>query len=501
MIMIKYLKSFAFLLSFIMAAGISFSGYAQETVPGTNIIQAGNLLETVTYLSSPDLEGRAPGSTGYYTAVRYMSGKFVKLGLKPLPEGGFSQMLPVEYCHITENPELDLVENGTTIKSFKLGEDFVCRGQTGFGNVTGNLVFCGYGISEPSFGYDDYAGADVKGKIVLVFKQNPAWKIEGADLGKMMTRYKENKAAEHGAAALIFVSTPRMKDPQKPIGSIMDGDGNYDEDFPALQISISVADELLTGKPFDLKSLQQQIDTLKKPLVLDINKSLHISVKGEYFKDRQSMNVVAFLPGSDEKLSSEYLVIGAHLDHVGKQGKDLYFPGANDNASGSAAVAAIAEAFTKNGVKPKRSIIFVLYTSEEQGLFGSKYFVENCPVAKEKIVAAINLDCVGYGDSIQVGAGKSAPKLWSMAWKQDSVTSKLMSPATWEGGGADLEALYQAGIPGLYFVTRNSYAHLHLPSDKPATLNKDLYEKLVRLAYGVAYKVAMGEYQKEVLKK
>jgi hypothetical protein len=236
---------FIFLLALFLEAGTVCTVFAQEETSGIEMIKSADLMETVNYLASPDLEGRAPGSEGYFKASLYMAARLAKQGLKKIDSVGWFQEVIVGYCQITEDPELHRVENGKDIKTFILGTDFICRGQTGFGDVTGNMVFCGYGISEPSFGYDDYAGMDVKGKIVMVFKQNPAWPIKGLDLGKLLPRYKENKAAEHGAAAIVFVSTPMAKEPQKPIGSLMDGEGIYNENLPAVHIDIKVADELL----------------------------------------------------------------------------------------------------------------------------------------------------------------------------------------------------------------------------------------------------------------
>jgi hypothetical protein len=496
----KIKNSAGFLLPFIIVAGTFFSCHAQQIIPGTEVIKASDLMETVTYLASPEIEGRRAGSDGYYKAADHMAGLFAGMGLQQCSKEGYMQNLMVEYANISSNPEFMRMENGLAVKNYLLGTDFVCRGMTGFADVTGEVVFCGYGISEPALGYDDYANIDVKGKIVLVFKQNPSWEIKGFDAGDKYNRYRANVAAAHGAVALILVSTPLAENPQKPIGSVMDGSGTYNESFPQIHVDIPVAEELLlTSGKQTLKDLQKKIDSLKSPSSLPLNCTVRINVQGEYIKERNSMNVVFCLPGSDPVLSKEYVVIGAHLDHVGKQGDKLYFPGANDNASGSASVLEIARAFVMGNVKPKRSVIFILFTSEEQGLLGSKYFVDHCPVPKENIAAMINLDCVGSGDSIQVGAGKANPVLWNMAWKQDSVTSKLMARETWPGGGADLEAFYKADIPGLYFVTRHSYTHLHLPSDKPETLNKELYEKLVKLAYFVAYKVAMGDYTREKL--
>ena len=136
---------------------------------------------------------------------------------------------------------------------------------------------------------------------------------------------------------------------------------------------------------------------------------------------------------------------------------------------------------------------------KRQGLFGSKYFVENLKINPKKIVAMFNLDSIGYGDSIQVGNGKSSPELWSYANKTDEKFFNLMVENTWSGGGADLTPFYEKGIPGLYFVSKYSYDHLHLPTDTPGTLNPSLYEKIVKLVYLTAKEIADGNYIRETM--
>ncbi|MCX8011354.1 MAG: M20/M25/M40 family metallo-hydrolase, partial [Ignavibacteria bacterium] len=279
--------------------------------------------------------------------------------------------------------------------------------------------------------------------------------------------------------------------------SILDGEGIQDENFPQLHIDIDVANELLHFNKITLQEIQRRIDSTKSPFSFRLGSKVKFEVNAKYYKEKQTMNVVGMIEGSDKKLKDEYLVIGAHLDHVGSQANEIYAPGANDNASGSSAVLEIAEAFIKSGVKPKRSIIFVLFASEELGLFGSRHFVSNPPVPLEKIVAMINLDCVGFGDSIQVGNGKSAPILWQIAKSLDSVHTKQMVPNTWSGGGADASPFHDKGIPSLYFVTTNSYAHLHYTTDTPETLNQTLFENITKLAFLTASYIANGEYQRE----
>jgi aminopeptidase YwaD len=470
----------------------------KNNIPGIELISKQDLMKTVNFLASKELAGRLSGSDGYNKAAYYMSNEFRMLGLKPLGDNGYFQTFNVEYNQILPPVKLNLIKGGKVIKEFKIGRDYVCRGFSGSGKFTVPVVFCGYGISQPQNGYDDYAGIDVKEKVVICFKYNPGWKInDTTNWGNNLPREKSSIAAKHGAVGILFVSAPNEKNPQKTILSILHGEGTQDEKFPELHIDIQVADEFLSGCGYTLNELQAKIDSSKRPFSLGLTNSVGLEVHTKYSKEQPTMNVAGMLEGSDDKLRDEYLVIGAHLDHVGSQAGEIYAPGANDNASGSAAVLEIANAFVEGNVHPKRSVIFILFASEEIGMAGSTYFIEHSPVPLEKITAMINMDCIGYGDSIKVGNGKSAPHLWNIAKEQDSHFSKLMVKDTWSGGGADASPFYQKGIPCAYFVTTNSYEHLHYITDTPETLNKDLSEKITKLVYLTAYEVASGNYIKE----
>jgi len=279
----------------------------------------------------------------------------------------------------------------------------------------------------------------------------------------------------------------------------MHGEGTQQENFPQLHISLPLADELFINTKTTLKEIQKKIDSTKKPFSLNLNGTLEIEVNAKYKKEQQTMNIAGIIEGSDPELKNEYLIIGAHLDHVGEQADKLLFPGANDNASGSAAVLEIAKVYAKNQIKPKRSVIFVLFASEEQGMIGSEFFADHLPVPAEKIIAMFNLDCIGYGDSIQIGNGKSSPVLWYLARQTDSLYTNRMVELTWGGGGADASAFHNKSIPCLYFVSTNSYEHLHRPSDTYKTLNKKLFEKITQLAFLMSIQVANGYYKREVI--
>lgn len=480
---------------------ISLTTFSQTLIPGLNNLSKDSLLKTVTFLSSKEFDGRNPGTAGYDKAASFMAAQFKKIGLRPLGDSSYYQFLFVEGNEVVAPCLLNRFENGKISKEYKLGDDIVCRGFTGSGKINSPVVFCGYGICQPDNGYDDYEKVDVKNKIVMIFKPNPKWTIKDHSWPDDKERAKGLIALQHKASAVLYVSLPNDKNPQKTIGSTLHGKGVQLETLPQLHISFAVAEEFLSKSGYTLSQLQTLIDSLKKPQSLETVYDAELEVHANYISEVKTENIIGYIPGTDSLLKHQYVIIGAHLDHVGSQGGQIYFPGANDNASGSAAVLEIAKTFAKNNVKPKRSVIFILFASEEQGLMGSEYCADHLPVPVDSVVAMINMDCIGYGDSIQIGNGKSAPLLWKMIKTEDSLFTKQMVTRTWNNGGADLGAFHKKGIPGAYFVTTNSYDHLHYITDTPETLNLPLYESITKLAYITTYRLAMGEYKREKILK
>jgi len=487
----------AALLFFLMLCSAIIS--PQRMQGGLESINAEDLLQTVKILTSAEFDGRLPGSEGYNKAAEYAAQRFEQIGLLPAGDENYFQYLNVEYNKIDSPVVFKVITSESTV-SYELGKDFVLRGFTGSGNLNLPVAFCGYGLSRSDLGYDDYEEVDVKDKIVMVFKQNPSWKIKDSSWGQEYPREKSIVAYKHGAKGILFVSRPNDEKPQPLIGSVMHGEGEQILDFPQIHVSFKAANLLLNGSGFSIKECQSKIDKSKTPNSFITENKAGIKVRANYEKLTKTMNVIGLLEGSDPILKDEYLIIGAHLDHVGSQA-GLLFPGANDNASGSAGVLELAEAFQKSQLKPRRSILFVLFASEEQGLFGSKHFVENIKIDTNKIIAMFNLDCIGYGDSVQIGNGKSSPLLWKLVDSIDEKNSNLVVNDTWNGGGADATPFYEKGVPCLYFVSKYSYEHLHLPTDTPETLNPNLFESIVRLAYLTAREVTDGNYQRETTNK
>jgi len=468
--------------------------------PGLTTITTDDLLKTVEDLCAPELTGRLPGSDGYRLAASYIAKQFADLGLEPGGDDQYLQHFSIEYNQIQSPARLDLMKGGQAIKQYQLGDDYIGRGFTGAGTFTAPVVFCGYGISAPENGYDDLAEVEIDGKLVVAFKYAPQWQLGDNTWGnRHLPRVKSRLLADHGALGLLLVSFPDTGYVRPPIGSVLHGPGEQDTCFPQLHIDQHVAADLFIGSGITLAQLREQIDQTQEPHSRQLATEMSVEIHTEYVQDRDTYNVIGILRGSDPTLADEYLIIGAHLDHVGSQGGDIYFPGANDNASGSASVLEIAEAFIAGNVRPKRSLVFILFSGEEQGLNGARHYANHPAVPLDKTIAMFNLDCVAYGDSLRVGSGRTAPKLWQIARDLDAKVTQQMISGTWGGGGADATPFHEKGLPTLYFVTTNSYDHLHALTDKPETLNGPLHEKLTRLCYLTALHVANGLYKREEL--
>lgn len=471
---------------------ISFQLFGQDTKSDEK-----ELKTTIDFLCEDELKGRLPGQNGYNKAANYCADKFREFGLLPLSDSGFFQYFYVETNQILNGSEFYSILDKKKI-NYKLGRDYIFRGFTGSANFPDKkTVFCGYGISRPDLGYDDYASIDVRDKVVIVFKQQPIWRINDQNWGSGSPREKAALAELNGAVGIIFVSSPNITSPQSAIGSVFHGEGIQNEKFPQLHMELAITPDFFSGTEFTLSELQSIIDSTKKPFSLELPTETGINVATNYLSEARTMNVVGFLEGSDPVLKNEYIVIGAHLDHVGSQGDEVIFRGANDNASGSAAVLEIARILSRRKEELKRTLIFVLFSAEEQGLNGSTFFVENSPVPHEQITAMFNFDCVGHGDSLQVGNGFSCPVLWSIVKNKDKSGRNVVIERTWSGGGADATAFHNVEIPSLYFASSYSYTHLHKLSDTPETINYMLLKSLVDLAIESIVEIGGKKYKKE----
>ena len=388
---------------------ISFIGCETDNKPTTEVVEVekttiGNHIER---LASDEFLGRKPFTEGEVLTVNYLKDEFEKLGLSPGNGDSYFQDVPM--VEITGAPSEHMVISGKNEK-FNLDylKDFVAttnKAVTDVGLENSELVFAGYGVVAPEYGWNDYEGIDWKGKTAVVLINDPGFKSGDSTLfkGNEMTyygrwTYKYEEAARQGAAGVIILhDTEPASYGWNVIESSWTGARlTIASDLPKLEVESWISSESAQKmfeasamKGQDYKALSRTKDFKPTPLGLNVS----VSVKNEIKKD-VSKNVVAMIPGTDRK--DEVLIYSAHWDHLGV-GKpiegDSIYNGAIDNASGTAGLLAIAEAFKKSD-NTKRSIVFIALTGEEQGLLGSAFYAENPIFDPKKSVANINMDAL-----------------------------------------------------------------------------------------------------------
>jgi len=413
-------------LKILAAAAVLFSSCKNDKKLKTNIVEVdqttiGNHIER---LASDEFVGRKPFTEGEVKTVNYLKDEFEKLGL--LPGNGDSFFQDVPMIEITGTPSENMVISGKNGSfNLKLLKDFVATTNKTVTEVSlenSELVFAGYGIVAPEYGWNDYEGIDWKGKTAVVLINDPGFKSGDSTLfkGNEMTyygrwTYKYEEAARQGADGLIIIHDT---EPASYGWNVIESSGSgahliIESDLPLLYVESWISGES-AEKMFDASSMKEQdYKTIArnksfKPIPLNLNVSVNIKNK---IKKDVSKNVVALIPGTERK--DEFIIYSAHWDHfgIGKaiEGDSIY-NGAVDNASGTAGLLALAEAFKKSNVT-KRSIVFMAVTGEEQGLLGSAFYAENPIFNPKKTVANINMDAfnspepmkdltvIGYGQS------------------------------------------------------------------------------------------------------
>jgi hypothetical protein len=342
------------------------------------------------------------------------------------------------------------------------------------GNHSGELVFAGWGISAPDLGYDDYAGLDVKGKFVLCFRGTPDpadKRYEPYD----HHRFRMKTAKDKGALGIIYIYEEIASNPN----------GDWIAGFTPGEVTEKVADMILKEKGLTAAELRKDLLTYKKPLPFPLQAKASLKVEAKNFPDGIGYNVVGYVEGSDPNLKKECLVVGGHFDHNGLH-LGLLFPGADDNASGSAAVMEIAEAFSKLAKKPKRSIVFVLFGGEEKGLQGSTYFVEHLPPPFEKVNAMFNFDMVGEGDASGIGYSADFPELKTIVEDADQHVKTLRSANPIHGvgvRGSDFAPFFGKGIPCVSFHSNGPHLYYHQTGDTIYRINPDMLADVSRVAF------------------
>lgn len=437
------------------------------------------LLRHIQVLASDEYEGRLPGTAGEDKTVAYLSEQFRALGLAPgNPDGSYVQNVPM--VGITGTPSMQLTAGGKRI-TMHPKDDFVAashRFQAQVQVKDSPLVFVGYGVQAPEYGWDDYKGLDLRGKTIVMLINDPAipdpahpGELDPAMFkGKAMTyygrwTYKYEIAAKLGAAAAIIVhETEPAAYPWEVVRNSWGGeqfslkaaDGNMSHVAVQSWITLDKAKALFKASGLDFAQMKQAaLSRDFKPVLLKARVSFTID---NQMREVSSRNVLARLPGSDPKLAQETVIYSAHWDHFGRDpnlANDQIFNGAADNASGTAGLLAIAGAYTKLP-PPKRSILFLAVTGEEQGLLGSAYYARHPLYPLNKTLVDINMDVLntwGPSRDIQiVGSGQndSEDVLTQLAQLQGRVVNPDSNPEKGSYFRSDQFEFAKLGVPGLY---------------------------------------------------
>ena len=452
-------------------------------------------LEIIKLLSADGFEGRKSGLPGAERAAALVAENLASWGLEPAGDNGtFFQEFDVEGLFVVAPGASFLVRGGGRAQSFRgdggIFDEWSVAEFSGSGTIFEEIVLAGYGLRVPG-GYDDYAGADVRGKVVLINGGYPGkLKLpEGVDLS-VEKRVRDAKAL--GAAAVLVAPEPA------PIGRHTTYPAyarvpkeDHDPGFVVLGINEAVLDFIVDGLPLDHRTYYASLQAEGKPRPFATGLRANLEVKTEIVPKPRTRNVLARIRGTDKKVGDEVVILGAHMDHLGMSNASGPYNGANDNASGTAVVMEAARTMKANKVRPRRTIVFALWAAEEQGLLGSAHYVAHPVFPLTKTVANINLDMVGQGGpTIGFGGIHYSAELY------DLLKAKLPAEA-WTGftprygtGGSDHLSFLAEGVSAFHMVGLGDHLKGHHPGDDWELIKPELLDRSGRFLVAAALVLA-----------
>ena len=480
----------------------SFSAWTFE-IPSLPQSRDEALREHVRFLASEPLTGRGVDTAGIKLARDYIAREFAKYGLRPGGDNGtFLQAFDVPTGVIVKQPTTLVLGSEAPVK---LEREWTPLGLSDSGTVEADVVFAGYGITVKDYDYDDYAGLDVKGKIVLVLRYEPPPKDDKSPF-QNAPRYsshaalytKAANARDHGAAGMILVDLNHTGEEEKELLSTRRSLWRSNASVVAAQLKRRIVEQWLAPTGISLATLKEKIDSTQKPASLKLP-GLKASLSVTLEEIRQGAdNVIGILPGSDPGLKNENIVIAAHFDHLGfghygtrgASTEGQIHHGADDNASGTAVLLRVAERMASSNSKPARTIVFAAFSGEELGLHGSRHYVSHPPFPISSTKAMLNLDMVGRlrNDRLTVFGARSAKELSTTITEEASKLALRITES--DGiGRSDHMSFYTKKIPAVHFFT-GTHADYHRPSDTWDKLNIDGMGKVADLVLAATQRIA-----------
>ena len=508
----------------------AFSLFAAERP--TDYITQTDIKARMFFLASDEMAGRDAASPEAEITADYIASEFMRMGLKPAGDpGSYFQNFEMAIAKLDrEHTSLQAqisTRTGTSKKTFQLGHDFnYARQSVNPTMAAAPVVFAGYGVNAPEYGYNDFAGVDVRGKIVMALVREPqAEDSKSRFKGRFDTVhsyvwYKIEQVRKAGAAGLLLVNEAvphrKMRVASAPTNNWRPTPeyalaGSF-WDIPVFTVTQDVANELLAPAGKTVAAAQQTIDSTGQPASFEVP-GVSVTMTKAFTESRvaKTRNVLGLIEGSDPKLKNEIVVVSGHYDHVGTVAGRIY-RGADDNASGTIGVVEIANAFAHGGVRPKRSVLFMCYDAEERGLLGAFYYVDHPIFPLEKTVANLNMDMIGrdeqsanwptppdgnrnqvnvvgtlYNPELrQIIETANHPIELKLDFKTDTV-----DPEGWFAR-SDHFCFAIHGVPMVLFNTGEQLDY-HTENDTWDRINYPKMEKIVRLIYLSAEKLAASE--------
>jgi len=481
------------LLAFLLLL-IAVPAMAQKSNPEITVDE---IKKDIGFLASDELKGRKSGEAGDLQAAKYIRDQFREAGLKMLYNDGFQSFGLVTAAEPGEGNSLNV--NGA---SFELKKDFIPYAFSANTSLKAGVVFAGFGleVDRDTLKWNDYKNLDVEGKWVVILLGDPDLENpQSPYLEFSSERSKTLLATDKKAAGVIFVAGAKFSDKDE-LGSV-----NFDKNssryaIPVIQVTRNVANQMLGGTT--IESLEAELLAGKKPVLK--SQAVISAVVNVLLKESETRNVAALLPGTDPVLKNEYVVVGAHFDHLGMGGPGsgsrqldtiAVHNGADDNASGVSAVIQLAQKLgaAKNN---KRSIIFVAFGAEEMGLVGSKAFVNTPPVETEKMVAMFNFDMIGRldpaGNGLSIGGSQTGKESEELMNRLNTGFNLAFSP---EGvGPSDHASFYLQNIP-VFFVSTGAHPDYHTPFDDADRINYEGAKKVIDYSYLLVNEVANRQHE------